>query len=304
MPMLMPMLMPRRLVPAAFAALCFALPGCVIVNGSETANMREDSWGGSTVKRNATLEIAHAAGSPVSVESGNGSIEVIRGGGPQVEVSAEIRAKDDARLGQVVLRAERSSGELKVWVDWPGGKRLSNEGASLTVRVPDASAVKAETSNGAVRVEDVGTSADLRTSNGAVRAMRVAGPVEARASNGKIVIEDAAGDAKARTSNGAIDVRGVRGRADLESSNGSIEIRVPEGGGPFRAVTSNASVSVELPASFAGEISASTSNGSVRFDDGKGEVRSRDSLTRVIGAGGEKSRVSTSNGSVTIRAPK
>lgn len=293
-----------RLVPAAFAALCFALPGCVTVNGADTASMREDSWGGSTVKRNATLEIAHAAGSPVSVETANGSIEVVKGGGSQVEVSAEIRARDEARLGQVVLRAERGNGELKVWVEWPEGRRLNNEGASLMVRVPDASIVRAETSNGAVRVEDVGTSADLRTSNGSVRALRVAGPVEARTSNGKIVIEDAAGDAKARTSNGSIDVRGVKGRADLESSNGSIELRVAAGGAPFRVSTSNASVQVDLPASFAGEISASTSNGSVRLDDGKGEVKSRDSLTRVIGAGGEKSRVSTSNGSVTVRVAK
>lgn len=296
--------MPTRYVPAAFAALCFALPGCVIVNGADAASMREDSWGGSTVKRDASLEIAHSPGSPLRVETGNGTIEVIKGGGSQVEVSAEIRARNDERLDRVVIRAERAGGELKVWVEWPEGKRLSNEGASLTVRVPDASAVKAETSNGSVSVDDVGTSADLRATNGRVSALRVAGPVDARTSNAKIVIEDAAGDVRARTTNGSIDVRGAKGRADLESSNGSIELRVADGGGPFRVSTSNASVSVDLPSSFGGEVAASTSNGSVSLDDGKDNVRSRASLTRVIGAGGETSRVSTSNGSVTIRVAK
>ena len=296
-------LTPFRIATLALAVGMFAAPGCVVVNASGSAES-EDAWPGAGVRKTLTVEVAHADNTPLKASTENGSIEIVRGTGAVVEITAEIRARTQQRLDATGLRAERAAGgELRVWLQWPEGKRENNEGASLTIRLPNAAAVTAETSNGKVTIEGVGAQANVITSNAAVQVAQIPGPVDIRTSNGSVEIDTISGDARVKTSNARILARGVKGKADLTTSNGSVELSVDDSAAaPFSVSTSNASVRVDLAAGFNGEVSASTSNGSIRFSDPRGEEKtSKGSQTRTFGAGGEKSRVSTSNGSVTVQ---
>lgn len=242
-------------------------------------------WSPAKFKKTVTAEAAHLDGSALHVETANGSIDIARGQGPSVEVSANVRATTQERLDAVALRTERQpDSSLRIWLEWPSGKLESNEGASLTVRVPTAAAIHAESSNGRIRVTGAGSSADLRTANGAIE------------------LDAIDGDVRARTSNGRIAAHGVKGKAELVTSNGSIELSLDAtAASPFQASTQNGSVSVDVGTAFRGEISASTSNGSIRIHDGKTETSAKHLLSRNIGTGGEKSHISTSNGSVSVR---
>lgn len=242
-------------------------------------------WSPANFKKTVAAEAAHLDGSALQVETANGNIDIERGQDTQVYVSANIRATTQERLDAVSLRAERQADNcLRVWLDWPDGKLKNNEGASLTIRVPGASAIRAESSNGRIRVNGVGHSADLRTANGSID------------------VDAIAGDVRLHTSNGRIAARGVKGKADLQTSNGSINLSLDATASlPFQASTQNGPVSVDVGAAFQGEIRASTSNGSIRMHDGKSETTAQQSLSRIIGAGGERSCISTSNGSVSVR---
>lgn len=243
------------------------------------------SWADAKFKKSLALTAIHEDAAAIKVETANGNIEIGRVQAASVEITADIRAITQERLDAVVVRTERKDDRsLRIWLEWPGGKRESNEGASLAIRLPNATAIHAESSNGRIRVNGVGSSADLRTANGNVE------------------VDAIAGDVKARTSNGRIAVREVKGKADLQTMNGSIDLSLEDtASSPFQVATLNGSVSVDVGAAFRGEISASTSNGSIRIHDGKTESSAKSSLSRVIGTGGEKSRITTSNGSVSVR---
>lgn len=300
----MPMLVRPFVAVLGAAVLTAASTGCIVVNAADSGNMSEDSGSSASGRKETrTLSIAHAANMPLAVATQNGSVEISRWEGANVSVTAEVRAKTEDRLAATTVRAERdAAGTLSLSVIWPDGKRLNNEGVSFTVRIPDASQVDVNTSNGRIRVEGVGEAAVLQTSNAAISARDIRRDLKANTSNGGVTAENIGGDVTAQTSNASIVIRDVAGKVDATTSNGKIDARLAQGStGPFRLVTSNGSISAEAGSAFAGEVSASTSNGSIRFDDGTTTKKAGTSFSTTIGSGGAKSTARTSNGSVDIR---
>ncbi|MGD9690560.1 MAG: DUF4097 domain-containing protein [Phycisphaerales bacterium] len=265
------------------------------------------SAGWSTVKGSQSLERDHLAASPLRAETVNGSITIKGGHGDLVAISADIRARSAERLQLVELRAERQDdGVLKVWIDWPDGSRLSNEGASLTILLPDVQDLTAKTSNGSIRVESASGDADLTTSNGSITVTNQDGAVRAASSNASITITSPVGEVDLSTSNGRIQVSDAHAGVKARSSNGSITVALePDAAGPVDLATSNGSVRLTVGAAFAGELGLSTSNGRISLPSSGATIvsQSRSRATLRFGAPADAqsdSRVATSNGSITI----
>ena len=266
------------------------------------------------------------AGGTVSVETFNGSVELVGWEQNSVEVNAtkyastkfgldEIKIDVSATSGSVHVRAERSSGFHR------------NGGARFTIRVPRHTTLdEISTSNGSMRIEDVEGNSRLRTSNGAIRLMRLKGEADVRTSNGSIEADYLDGNARMHTSNGAIRAELSHGSLEATTSNGSITARLddPAGGWPvhlessnghielrieskqvpeIRASTSNSTIVLRLPEGAQADIDAHTSHSSVSSDfsgiqtdneHGHGEMHGR------IGGGGRRVALSSSNGSIKI----
>lgn len=286
--------MKRMMVAAMVASAGLLVSGC----GMQQARFT----------RTDTLSQPHQSGAALDVQVANGSIEVSRGG-EAVSIEAKIRAMTQERLDATHMVATRESdGTLNIRIDWPDGGRKGNEGCSLAIELPDAAEIELVTSNGSVTVDGVGTGATLRTSNGAIRVARVSGKVEARTSNGRVEISDVSGKVHAESSNGAIELARIGGAVDATTSNGDVKVGLnDECAGPLAVHTSNGSVRVEVGTGFRGALSVGTSNGRVHAQElSDAELVNVGKTSATVRFSGEgSSRISTSNGSVTVtRVPK
>lgn len=288
------------LAAAATLAMTLPLSGCIIINGDG-----DGEWSSSrTVKETRRLEVAHEAGTGLSVDSENGGVEVSKTpGAANVVISATVRARTDERLAATRVVAEREQGgTLKVYVLWPDDKRLGNEGCSFEILTPDAKGVDIDTSNGSIRIAGLSGDAHLVSSNGPITVTGHHGAVQATTSNGRITADDVDGRLIAATSNGAVTVTDATGPVEVDTSNGGVDVRLADSSpGPVSVETSNGHVDVVCGRGYAGTLSMATSNGSTRFTDGEGRiVRGKDRLEARIGSG-ETSRIRTSNGSIEVR---
>ncbi len=265
------------------------------------------------------------AGGSVSIETFNGSIELVGWEQNSVEVNGTKYASTKSALDSIKIDVSSPSGSVRV-----RASKLSdfhhNMGARFTVRVPKRATLDLSTSNGHLRLEDVEGNARLRTSNGPIRVERLKGELEARTSNGGIDVDYLEGDAKLHTSNGAIRAEASHGLFDAVTSNGSITARLndPSTTWPVHAESSNGHIDLKIDAKQLPEVRAETSNSSIvlRLPMGaNAEVRAHTSHASVssefdgvhtdnehghgemsgrIGGGGRLIELSSSNGSIKI----
>eukprot|EP01026_Neomeris_dumetosa_P057485 TRINITY_DN52956_c0_g1_i1.p3 TRINITY_DN52956_c0_g1~~TRINITY_DN52956_c0_g1_i1.p3 ORF type:complete len:280 (-),score=12.22 TRINITY_DN52956_c0_g1_i1:569-1408(-) len=270
----------RRCVPVLLVASLVGLTGC-------------DLWQQARFKETRELQVAHASGTGVDVQTRNGSIQVLASEVDMVEIDAELKAITQERLDATQVLASRlDDGTLYLRVEWPEGGRKGSEGCNFVIRLPDAYGTTLVSSNGALTVSGLKGQADLRTSNG------------------RIEVKSHEGNVKADTSNGPVKLHDVAGAAEIDTSNGSVTVHLHDAAnGPVNVRTSNGSVKVVVGPAFAGELAASTSNGSVRlvgFEPGEIASKGRRSCTLQARSSvnpdlaGEASRIRSSNGSITV----
>ncbi len=230
----------------------------------------------------------HRADQGVDVRARNGAITIeATSAGDSARVEATLRMETQERLAATTVTVDRRpDGVLEVFATPPGDEWRSNEGCSFIVRLADAAAVEAATSNGAVRLARLSGSARVETSNGSIQVNGSSGPIEARTSNGSIVLDGVAGPVRASSSNG-----GVRVRLD------------PGATGPVAIDTSNGSIELDVGGAFAGRVRLRTSNGALRYptDILRVERDGRDRADITLGPDGPESSLTTSNGAITVR---
>jgi DUF4097 and DUF4098 domain-containing protein YvlB len=266
------------------------------------------------------------AGGSVSVETFNGSIELVGWEQNSVEVNGTKYASTKSALDSIRVDVSSPSGSVRVRAS-KSSDFHRNMGMRFTVRVPKRTMLDLiSTSNGHLRIEDVDGNARLRTSNGPIRVERLKGELEARTSNGGIDVDFLEGDAKLHTSNGAIRAEVAHGLFDAVTSNGSITARLndPSTTWPVHAESSNGHIDLKVDAKQLPEVRAETSNSSIvlRLPMGaNAEVRAHTSHASVssefegvhtdnehghgemsgrIGGGGRMIELSSSNGSIKI----
>jgi len=301
------------LVPPVLAAL-LTLAGCDIedFNGS---------W--QHFSRDFHYSYPCAAGTRISVETFNGSVEVSSWDQETVEISGTKYGPTQAAADSLRIDIDRSAGSVAIRAVRPVERR-NNQGARFALKVPRAVVLERITaSNGAIRTEDGVGPAHFRTSNGSLRVERLHGRLDAETSNGGIDLIDLEGDAQVHTSNGHVDVRGLRGSLDATTSNSAITAEILRSSSDVRASTNNGSIDLQLPADFTAGIRAHTSNSSITVhlpsnanahviaitsNDSistdfemtvRGEIN-KHHLEGDIGKGGPLLDLDTSNGSIRI----
>jgi len=214
------------------------------------------------------------AGSTLTVETFNGSIRVRGGDDSRVHVVAQkyVRSDDpdDARATMAALNVQVShdNGGLVLRAPHPPRDGVRETGVTFEITMP--------------------RSADLRLVT----------------TNGEIEVEDVRGDDKLHTTNGRITVSRGDGSVDAETTNGAIRVELVNvtPSRPLRFVTTNGSITLNLPQSLSADVDASTTNGSIHND--LPIVASKVDRTRMLGrinGGGTELRAHTTNGSITIR---
>ncbi|MEZ5989746.1 MAG: DUF4097 family beta strand repeat-containing protein [Planctomycetota bacterium] len=223
------------------------------------------------------------AGAALAVETDNGAIRVTPGEGTDYKVVATLRSPSEERLARTAVRIAEADGVMRVSIDWPEGRTLSNEGCSLVIRVPAAAGLQLRTSNGSIEFGGFACEAVATTSNGRISAMDLDGPAE-------LV-----------TSNGGIEARGIGGRLRAETSNGSIKAELrPDNAGPVTLRSSNGGITVDASA-LAGVIMATTSNGSIDVQGADKVQRHSEDHVEVDLGNGQRSVVTTSNGKIRMK---
>jgi DUF4097 and DUF4098 domain-containing protein YvlB len=307
-----------RALPFASALL---LVGCVGIDFGDSEAFKEDFHHSYPL----------TAGS-VTVETFNGSIELMGWEQNTVEVNATKYASTESAMRDIRIDVDATSGSVRIRASRPTDV-FRHGGTRFSIRVPHKTLLEMiSTSNGHIRVEDVEGRTHLRTSNGAIRISRLKGDLDARTSNGAIEADSLDGNAVMHTSNGSIRAEATHGGFEADTSNGSINVRLidPDSSGSVhvessngrielalqghqlpgvRASTTNSSLTLRLPTFANARVRAHTSHSSVtsefdqlRSDDYDSDRRHRrqTELNGTIGTGGPLMDLSSSNGAIKI----
>jgi len=178
--------------------------------------------------------------------------------------------------------------------------------AKLTVQVPATIKLVTKTGDGGLDVRGVGTSITAESGDGSIVIADAGGSVDARSGDGDVEIQHAAGPVAARTSDGHIRIEAASGPIDAHSSDGSIDVRLGANAASqdMTLHTSDGSITVYLPATYAGQLDASTSDGSVETELPL-EIMSRTNphhMQGTLGSGGTaRLTISTSDGDIRLR---
>ncbi|MFK7759814.1 MAG: DUF4097 domain-containing protein [Phycisphaerales bacterium] len=265
-----------------------------------------DSYGGKRLYDYRVMKVPHQQGTALDLVTANGSIKAYKETRQDVAIEVELYGENAERLDFATVHTNRmGDGSLRVWVEWPGGKRQDNEGAKLEIYTPDANGITAKTSNGAVHISGLQGEARVETTNGSIHIEDHQGPMGMYTSNGAIRVEQSDGDVNFRTSNGRIIISDATSLVEGDTSNGSVYVSThKDASGPVRIRTTNGRVELDLGHGFEGVLRVSTSNGRIKTENlsNANLVQSSNSALELqIGSSEEISAVRTSNGSVRVR---
>jgi DUF4097 and DUF4098 domain-containing protein YvlB len=279
-----------------FAA--FALSATLLLGACE-------SIGGPRYRDGRNRHVAYTSPTPLEIINANGAVRALHEDRADIAIEAELFGNDEQRLSFANLRADRQGdGTLRVWIEWPGGRSLDNEGASINVYLPDSDGVRIRTSNGSITTSGLSGVSELRSSNGAVHVEDHRGSVDIKTSNGSTRVEHAHGPIKIETSNGRVIVTEARAGVEAESTNGSMYVSTShDNDQPVRVRTSNGRIELDLGEAFMGRLKIKTTNGTIRLtglDDARLVESSDDTLEITVGGSDQISAAHTTNGSVRV----
>lgn len=273
-----------------------------------------DGWGSAGEKFERAEDLVYTL-PPLPVfhtETTNGSITVHGEQTDQIRVHAVItgraktvqEARQIARDTQLVWKEDNQT--LTLHIQKPALTKPDSVSVSLDIALPGQTNLNLKSTNGAIVASGIGKDVTAKTTNGRVELKAIGGRIEASSTNGSIHADQAAGDLSCSTTNGKISCRGLVGNLNASTTNGSIEVHYEPSAPADRSIgirTTNGSVSVDLPAAFAGKTEASTSNGKIHCDRPvtiSGRVDKN--LSGTIGSGGTGIlTLKTTNGSIHIR---
>jgi len=248
---------------------------------------------------------AKTSGGNIKVGDVDGSLKVDTSGGNIQLGKINGKSSIDTSGGNITLRqggsdvkAETSGGSIKIG-PVNGKVDVDTSGGSIQIGMADDDVV-AKTSGGSINVEGSKGSVNIRSSGGNLFVGSSGAPVEAETSGGNIKILQARGFIEADTSGGdieaemIIDDKKADTHVNLDSSGGSITLHIPESLG--------ASVSATL------KITSSAKHDYRIYSDFpltiKGENSRKITAKGAIHDGGDKIKLSTTNGDIHIKVLK
>ena len=280
-----------RIFALAFASTALTISGCTSMTPARFKDTR-------------SMSAPYLGSMALDVLTVNGAIEVSQADSQSIEITAMIKARTQQRLDETLVVADQIDDTLVVRVEWPNGKRMSNEGCSFTIAMPATESITLKSSNGAISVDSLSGPADLDTSNGRITVTDYVGDIRAETSNGRIVLESIDGSVYADTSNGSVRIFGVTGPVNADTSNGAVVIELADGNpGPVQIDTGNGSVTLAVGDAFTGTLTTDTSNGSTHCSIGNVQSHKigKNDWRFVFPGEGEASLIDTSNGAIKIK---
>ena len=293
-----------RTLPTPTLAALAACTLAVFASAAPAHAQRGFNWAGDLAP-GATLRIYTTSGT-VTVREASGRDARIRAETENAD-EGDIRFTTDRAGGIRVcaLREGDSCGENGIQSGrrgWSG--RRSRARANFTVEVPRGVVVRVGSGNGDVAVSGATANVHASSGNGDVRVDAGAGNVNASTGNGAVLVDGARGPVHASSGNGRVTVSTAQGPVNASTGNGRVEVAIASrAAGDMEFSSGNGSITVTLPSNFAAQIEASTGNGGFQSDFPL-QVNGRISSHRVsgtIGSGGGRMRLSTGNGSITLR---
>lgn len=218
------------------------------------------------VKRSAYEDDATLTARVTSVrlDSGNGSVTVRGRNSPgKVSVHRKLEYRGDrpekathrVENGVLVLGGCGDGCSVGYTVDVPAGLPVTGGTSNGAVRLSQVGDVRVSTGSGAVELDGVTGTVDVRTGNGRVHGRGLkGGGVTAETSNGAVdLVTDTAQDVRAKTSNGAVTLvvpggQGNRYRVSADTDNGRKSLGVPDdpaGEHRLDLVTTNGSITLK-----------------------------------------------------------
>lgn len=285
----MPIVTTRRRLLASAVTVASTLAGCGLFDRDETASVVR------TYDADATDALA--------IETGTGDLAVRRHAGQEVRVHGRKRAASEDAVEALGLAGRREAGRLALEteregrdgpLDWRRTPKLD-----LQVEVPEGVAVdRAVTDAGDLEVEGVAGPLEARSGAGDVYVAEIDGAVDVRTESGAAIARDVAGPIAARSESGDVTVDGVID--SLRAQTGSITATIrglsddPWIGGAA------ADVSLAVARSLDVTVAADVSDVDLQGDGLRAVSAAASSIEVVVGDGGERLRIETETGEVSI----
>ncbi len=183
-----------------------------------------------------TIHVPRPPGGNLRIDNANGRTRVVGEdrGDIEIQLSKAARAESVEQARRLVeairvVPTEDAAGDLNLDVEIPG--RWNRRGrVDMELRIPRELKVQVIAANGKVCVQGLRDSVRARSSNGAVRIEDVIGDVEIHTSNAKVSCLCTCGHLVARSSNGRIELEDHRGSVDAATSNGTIHCELEDVG--------------------------------------------------------------------------
>jgi hypothetical protein len=182
------------------------------------------------------------------------------------------------------------------------------EQTRVTVECPAQLTLQARTSDGNVTLSGLQGDLSLTTGDGNVALDHVSGNLRIKSGDGQVKVTDADGAIDAHTSDGNLSVEGLFHAVALHTSDGTLDLNLREGTKLAAASTiqsSDGSVTIRVPQSFAADLSVHTGDGHVdcalplamdHYQSGE----SGHELRGKLNGGGTPLTIKTSDGNVKI----
>lgn len=295
-----PSLTPAR---AALAACTLA----VLAAAAPAHAQRGFDWNGE-ISPGATLRVYTHSGT-VTVRQASGRDARIHAVTENAE-EGEIRFVSERSAGGGIrvcaLRGNATCSENGVrgdngdWRPW----RNRHGKANFTVEVPRGVVVQVASGNGDVTVDGATADVNASSGNGDVRVGSGADEVHGSTGNGTVLIDGARGPVHASSGNGRVNITTAQGPVNASTGNGRVEVAIASHAtGDMEFSSGNGSITITLPDDFGAQVEATTGNGSFHTDFPM-QVQGRMNTHRfsgTIGRGGARMRLSTGNGTITLR---
>ena len=277
--------------------------GCVVTVDSQGQIVREE--------KRYTLD-----GIPdLRLSTFDGAIDIRTWEKREVRVEIEKRGPTREAVDSLEVDSSREGDRITLDVKRPRSESFRGFGfhvsssAKLMVTVPEKSNIVARSGDGSIRLERIRGRLELRTGDGAIRVIDAGGDLRLNTGDGAITVDGAEGRLELETGDGGVNVEGTLSAVKMHTGDGSIVYRAVRGAtmtDDWDISTGDGSVTLYLPEGFAAELDAHTGDGTIRTDLALAVDREIEQNRRTIrgrlGDGGRRLRVSTGDGSITLRA--
>jgi DUF4097 and DUF4098 domain-containing protein YvlB len=188
----------------------------------------------------------------------------------------------------------------------PAPVTIHTASVDLTVALPPGATLIAHTGDGTIEVRGAGAGVTAENGDGDIRIAESSGAMHAHTGDGKIRVDTILGSVYARAGEGRVSVTNASGSVEASTGDGEVEVRLAavDTAQRIKAHSGDGSVTVYLPASFAGDVDARTSDGKIDSELAlpiAGRMDPRHIHATLGSNGGARLDIDTSDGDIHLK---